>query len=480
MSKAITCHALAHMLEEVNLSLDTRLIDVVPELHHSDPTIQQQTTITDILSHRTGLASQHVFLMQEYGRLSIPQSETPNIFSHLPVVHDFRSKWLYSNWGYGLAAMLFPTLRGNSWGSYLQSSLFDPLGMTRTTTQRNPEFENVAKGYLTLEDGTPFENERPHICDGSTMSGAAGVQSSVTDLLKFYKSLLQSAEDQKSRNATSTPGSPFKYLSDILSVKIATNGANDGKRGYGLGWTITQLPAPLGDEGVNGMSVAQMPIVGRDGNKTLVYHHNGSLAGYLSAVHLIPDTQSAIVVLTNALAKNDCADWLAQLILEALLGIHDKNDYEKIAEDSAWASINNWKAMEQRLAHNRTSGTTPTVPIASFVGEYYNEANNLFLEVFEDSNKDLHLCIQGDRRESYKLEHYHHNVFSWYLTWDESVKRGRFRILSPDYYLLNFSVRGDDVVSLQWATDGDIPQGQTFLKKTSHQTLQLMVENTEL
>lgn len=42
---------------------------------------------------------------------------------------------------------------------------------------------------------------------------------------------------------------------------------------------------------------------------------------------VVPETDTIIVVLTNSITKNDCADWLGQLILEYLLDAPENNNY---------------------------------------------------------------------------------------------------------------------------------------------------------
>ena len=51
-----------------------------------------------------------------------------------------------------------------------------------------------------------------------------------------------------------------------------------------------------------------MPIVGKGVPSRLVIYHQGSLPGALSAVVLIPGTETAIVVMSNSLALNDSPD----------------------------------------------------------------------------------------------------------------------------------------------------------------------------
>ncbi len=464
LCKSMTAMGVASLVNDGKVNWNSTIASTLPDFNHADPVIQKETTLTDILSHRTGLASQVQFWMQEFGRMSLPRGETVDIFSSLPKVLEFRKDFLYQNWGYGVAAVIIERLSGLSWGKFLESKIFEPLGMTRTTSIRNYFPENVAKGYIALEDGTFFENEVPHAADNTVLAGAAGIQTTVRDLLSLYKAILETSHDQFKRNSSSTPGSPLKELPALLSPHIVVPGTSAGEQAYGMGWTLTELPGTMGITGINSMSVptSQMPIVGRGLKPTRVYHHNGSLAAFLACAHLLPDTQSAVVVLTNSIAKNDCADWLAQLILETFLDSPEKNDYVKFAQESADASIAQWHAMSKELADKREANTKPR-EFSVYVGQYYNSAKNWFMDVFLQDG-ELHICMQGDRRETYKLDHYHHDTFSWLLTWDESARRGRFRNPTADYYLLKFQVQDSETVGMKWTIDGAIPEGQIFTK----------------
>lgn len=55
------------------------------------------------------------------------------------------------------------------------------------------------------------------------------------------------------------------------------------------------------------------------------------------SVILLPDTESAIVVLANSLALNDTPHWVGQLDLEEVLKVPDakRNDFVQVADASA-------------------------------------------------------------------------------------------------------------------------------------------------
>ncbi|KAK0721125.1 hypothetical protein B0H67DRAFT_486558 [Lasiosphaeris hirsuta] len=51
-----------------------------------------------------------------------------------------------------------------------------------------------------------------------------------------------------------------------------------------------------------------MPVAGQNSPSRLAVYHQGNLPGATSAVYLFPETQSGVVVLTNAYGLSDVAD----------------------------------------------------------------------------------------------------------------------------------------------------------------------------
>lgn len=98
------------------------------------------------------------------------------------------------------------------------------------------------------------------------------------------------------------------------------------------GWGRVQLPGKMGQLELNPYLMPNgMPVIGKGDSPQLIIFHQGSLPGALSIVILLPDTESIIVILTNALALNDIPDWVGQLVLEELLDIPQSksNDFIK-------------------------------------------------------------------------------------------------------------------------------------------------------
>ncbi|CAF9912402.1 hypothetical protein IMSHALPRED_000306 [Imshaugia aleurites] len=206
-----------------------------------------------------------------------------------------------------------------------------------------------------------------------------------------------------------------------------------------------------------------MPTVGKElAELHLCICHQGSIVPFLSSVYLLRDTNTAIVVLTNSMANNDAADWLGQLLLEAVLDKLEKNDYVSIPKASAKTSVGLWPRMARELETHR-SPNTQHKSLVEYVGIYYNNIDSWCIEVFEDIG-ELRMCFQRNRELPCWLDHYQHDVSSWLLTRKEDAHLRRFSVINAELYLIDFKSgdAGTNVDQLVWRHDPDVPGGEIF------------------
>ena len=462
LTKSFTAAGLGILVDENKLSWDSRVRDILPDFRQVNQNVEDQATIADFLSHRTGLAPKSTLWLAERAGLAFKSNETLNVVSYLETIHELRSQWLYNNWGYALAGLIVEKLSGEGWGDFLARRIFEPLGLSRTRTRHDTNQENVAQAYMALSDGSPLNLPRPRVENGTIMEGAAGLQSSVGDLLKYSQILMKTAE-QPSSLGIDTRNSPFRQVQEILKGHMNLSPTpSEREQSYAFGWIRTMLPNPLGTCGLNPMYVEAMPIVGKGlHSQELLLHHQGSLIDFLASIHLIPRTRTAIVVLTNSMAKNDAADWLGQAIVETILDNSDKNDYVTLAKDSAKRSIDMWSEMAEKLEASRVPNT-PQRKNSEYTGSYYNVIKDYYLNIYEEGGQLL-LCHQGDRSQSYHLNHFNYDSFSWLLTRDENARRGLFPNTNFDFYILSFGAdEHNQIDHVVWRHDPSVPQGETF------------------
>ncbi|KAL9082840.1 MAG: hypothetical protein Q9159_006130, partial [Coniocarpon cinnabarinum] len=85
-----------------------------------------------------------------------------------------------------------------------------------------------------------------------------------------------------------------------------------------------------------------------------------TLPGALALAIFIPDTESALLALTNSLALNDIPDWVGQqLVLEELQDVPVRNDYIKAAETRATGALQWYPSTIDELKKAQKNGTSP-------------------------------------------------------------------------------------------------------------------------
>ena len=393
LSKAFRGAALSILVHDGILDWETPISKILPEFTHYDEAVKNEANLLDMVAHRTCLAHKSALWLQDWTYLLLRKEDLLPTVSYTELAHPFRSQWFYCNWGYCIAAEIMERKTGRTWAELLAERLFVPLGLDRTSPKHCPQGDNVAKAYQALPDGSSSAVEPPEWEAGTIMQGATGVSSCVTDLLSFYKALLQAWKHETKNNTSSTPGLPFKDVRNAVSGHIALANDSEFQQAYGIGWAISELPAPLGQIGTNPMFISPMPVVGKGSKKRLIWHHNGNLVGFFSSVHIIPESDTAIIVLTNSLANNDCADWIGQLLVETVIDNPDKNDYLQLARTSAAAYNFKWKEVHTTLSEQRVPNTTHR-PLQIYVSKFFNRVHNFHLDIIV-SNGELALRFQG-------------------------------------------------------------------------------------
>ncbi|KAI0097663.1 beta-lactamase/transpeptidase-like protein [Nemania sp. FL0031] len=465
LSKSFTAAMVAMLVERGKMKWDTPISSILPRFQHWDESIRSSSNIIDFLAHRSGLASKNNIWNMEYGQTTMARGDALLMINNLEKLSDLRKKSQYNNWGYALADEVITTLGGGpSWGAALKKNIFEPLEMSRTITSNEPDIDNRAEPYQALSNYTPHHLEiRPQFEDGQIMQGAVGVQSCVRDLLNYYKAFLLGLEDQTQRNTTFSDDNPLVQVNTLLQGHSKISELESGnENSYALGWARTELPAPMGSIGLNPTYVDPMPVVGEGLTEPkLCFWNQGSNMCSLHFVALLPDTRTAVLVLTNGLANNDVADWIGQLLLQTILEVPEPVDYLKLAKTSAEASNARWLKLKSDLEKERNP-KIPPLPLPSYVGKFHNKTKLLYIEVRHE-NGQLQVCFQGKDKFWYAMEHLVSDTFTWVITRDENARLGRFPVTWANFYKINFQRTKDNGIdSLIWQHDGQRPDGEKF------------------
>lgn len=458
LSKAFTAAAIGNLVEAGKTTWDTDVQDILGGgFHFSSPLLTEQMSVLDVLSHKMGLQRSNQLWYGNDNALLLEKSRVIPHMQYLKAVQPFRGTVHYSNWGYALAGQIIEKLSGDSWGSFIGKTLLSPLHMNDTSSSKvTSTTDNIAKPYTVLDNHSFQLLPSVEVQEGTIMDSAQGIRSTVNDLLRWCQALIKSYNDKPNTDPGSA-GSQLKQLRKQMSGLTPFAKPFDSGSAYGLGWVRAQLPTALGAVGCNPAFVKAMPTVGQYTDEVVIYHQ-GSMAGYTTSIFLLPSSESAIVVLSNSISLNDCADWVGQLILEALLDVKERNDYKKYAKESADAHLAKFPAMRESLESNRVPNTK-SKPLDAYVGNYYNDIGDFHIEIASSQrSQGLQLAFQGLASQAWEMKHYHHDSFLWLMSRDEAVSRARFPYSPEKLYRLDFLTSQDgNVDSLLWAHDADGP-----------------------
>ena len=185
-TKSFTGMAAAVLQEEGAFELDRSLSHYFPEVELEPPLNPSQTSVRDLLNHRPGLRNGAInFRTYLPGNLG-PDEPLRVLADHSqphPITFDYR------NTSYVLAAQAIERETGLSWRELLEKRIFEPLGMSSTTTPivRATDGE-FAFPYRVGSDGG-FESVRVKVQE--QMHAAGGVSSNLEDLLRWVEANLE-------------------------------------------------------------------------------------------------------------------------------------------------------------------------------------------------------------------------------------------------------------------------------------------------
>ncbi|CAF9904097.1 MAG: hypothetical protein ALECFALPRED_004843 [Alectoria fallacina] len=465
MTKALTAAAIGILVEEGVAQWNKPVQEVLPEFGDGHGDIGRMITIADLLSHRSGIASPDTFFFQDNNELLLEKHDAIRAFNYGKQRGGFRDSYIYNNFGYAVIALLIEKLSGQDFGTFLRHRILDLLHLERTTTDDVSTDANAGRCYCVLEDHSFCRVPGPRVGTGSLLEGAAGIKSTVNDLLHLYRAFLEAVEDQTQQGTTSTDGSPFKQCPTLIRGHSFLDGASLRENAYGLGWIRCQLPGVVGKQGINARLQMDLPVIGKGAPSRFCLYHEGLMPGSSSNVYAFPETMTIIVVLQSANSLNDCPDWIAQLLIETVFDFPEKNDWLELARASARSALALVPSMKVKLDNGRWPNTRPSFPLNAYCGRYRSPFRGFYLEVSQHED-GLLVAFQGLPSQSNVLRHYHFDTFTWLMTHDEAARRARLMVNFPaDFYLLRFgmSIHGN-IDRLYWIIENTCPEPTTFLK----------------
>src|SRR5918995_1159862 len=129
-SKAFTAASIAMLVDQAKLKWDDPATKYLPGFQLFDPYSTREVTVSDLLSHRSGLArGDLLWYASEYNR-----DEVLRRVRYLKPSWSLRARFGYQNIMFLAAGQIIPSVTGKTWDDFMRERIFTPLGMTSTST----------------------------------------------------------------------------------------------------------------------------------------------------------------------------------------------------------------------------------------------------------------------------------------------------------------------------------------------------------
>ena len=185
-TKAMTAAALGILVDEGKLGWDDPVRRHIPEFEVGDPWVSEAMTVRDLLTHRGGLPNTDVFWYgQETG-----MDEMLSRLRHVDPAYSMRSGFIYQNVMYATAGEVVKRVSGMPWHDFVDSRIFDRLGMDRTVPliSLTRGRDNVASPHHVVDGETVVIENAPV----DSVAAAGAVWSSVREMSLWLRMLLAS------------------------------------------------------------------------------------------------------------------------------------------------------------------------------------------------------------------------------------------------------------------------------------------------
>jgi CubicO group peptidase (beta-lactamase class C family) len=338
VSKPVAATVVAHQVGVNAIGWDAPVLSKLPWFALSDPAVTRMVTVSDMLSHRSGLPDHAGDLLEDMG---YDRRQVLDRLRQLPL-DPFRISYAYTNFGFTAGAETVAASAGKPWEDLADDVLFRPLGMA-STSYRFADYEarpDRAIGHIHV-DG---KYEPRYVRDADPEAPAGGASSSVNDMTRWLAMVLANGTydgkqivDAKALLPAVTP--------QIVSSSPSEPAMRAGFYGYGFN--------------VGSTSAARVEL-----------SHSGAFElGAGTNILLLPSADVAIVALTNATPGGVPEALTAQFADLVQFG-EVREDWYKLYSDVFDEMA---KPVGSLVGKQPPAHAAPPAPLATYAGTYNSD-----------------------------------------------------------------------------------------------------------
>jgi CubicO group peptidase (beta-lactamase class C family) len=344
-TKAFTSAAIAMLVDEGKMQWDSKVNAYIPFFHLYDPLADENVTIRDLLTHRTGVPGTDL-LWYVYPQAS--REELIRRLAYIKPTAGFRAKFQYQNLMYVAAGYAVGQVTHGTWDDFVKERIFQPLGMTESDTSANEAQESP--NYATPHEQNPDGSVKAIPWHNIDNAGPAGsINSSARDMAKWITFQLGDGVYEGKRLISARnlreihiPQMVIQPGGEIPTVFFP----DSAQLSYGLGWFVQDYR----------------------GHQLIL--HPGDIDGFATMVVLIPEIHTGFFVVINM--TSFYRQVLSYHVADRLLGLPEAGwsaHFEKLQSDltAQEKSSESWQ-------FKKTPGTHPSRDLSAYAGTYQNPA----------------------------------------------------------------------------------------------------------
>lgn len=260
-TKAFTAATVMMSADDGKLSLTDSPKRYLPYFLLRDPEADAKITLSDLLSHRSGLDRTE---FAWYTGVLRPR-DVIRVAGRAKPVAKLGAKFLYQNVMYLVAGAIVAKVQDLSWQRVVERRIFRPLGMksANTSVPRTLAAPDHALGYSY--SGETKETTRLPMRNLTNIAPAGAINASVRDLAPWIRFMLGDGSFEGKRLISPER---FRALTEKQMTIV-------GDMGYGYGWMLGQW---------RGRRMVE---------------HGGNIDGFSAHIALLPEQRLGMAVLTN-------------------------------------------------------------------------------------------------------------------------------------------------------------------------------------
>lgn len=272
-TKAMTALIAAMLVEQNRLRWDSTIGEVFPELANKMDAGLRGVTLTQLLSHTSGLPSDNEAIDKLLARSFAQPGNLDELrlwllehWSARPLEARPGTRFAYSNLGYTIAGAMLERTAATTWEELIVARVFEPFGFR--TAGLGPQSSlgrvDAPLGHLVRADGTLKPMLAGPNGDNPEIIGPAGTAH--LSILDFAAWAGWNAGEGRRGPALVRPDTLRRLHARVIDMAPRPDAApgTPSQGGYGLGWGLVALPySPtpfLAHSGSNGMNLASIMV----------------------------------------------------------------------------------------------------------------------------------------------------------------------------------------------------------------------------